>query len=376
MTYEDLPSALKKVLENHDPPLTSTEKLQKYHQQNEDWTRIQGVGPRYAELLDSVVANDTRKDIFVSHKHEDAPIAQAFVEELKHWGIAPGRIFLSSSATNGPVIGENLDAELKKALQECRVLFFLYTSGHADWSWCVYEIGLANHPERNTRVVCLKLTSQPLLPMINQDIVVEFSQTDFERFGYQFHKQPGFLSDTDAFAPQMADDAATNRGRALHQHMKELIGEAKQKSRWGSFRIRLSAETASKLEALPNREQLSSLDRPLDKRAQILSADRWAIEHFGFADFTDGLTIADLLERWKTELDEGQELSQEWVRELCEEMWAIVTDRPPELKWAPLKSARPQSNNLWVYPVICQYWRNQDGTRDFDAYVFYVPPPR
>ncbi|MEE8524970.1 MAG: toll/interleukin-1 receptor domain-containing protein, partial [Thermoanaerobaculia bacterium] len=99
-----------------------------------------------------------KRDIFISHRHDDKPIADVLKKHLLGWAISEDRIFLSSSVDNAPQIGGALQDELQKALYEARVLFFLFTSSGADWSWCIYEIGLATDPETHTRIVVLKCT--------------------------------------------------------------------------------------------------------------------------------------------------------------------------------------------------------------------------
>ena len=84
-----------------------------------------------------------KRDIFISHKTDDASIAGVVKDHLLAWGINLNRIFLSSDVESALRVGEDLDHELLRALREAKLMLFIYTTREADWNWCTFEIGAA-----------------------------------------------------------------------------------------------------------------------------------------------------------------------------------------------------------------------------------------
>jgi hypothetical protein len=92
----------------------------------------------------------TRPLLFISHRHADQPIADVlrkFVTDRSGGRIA---VFQSSSAqADNPRVGRELQQELKEHLWEAGVVVLVYTSPEEDWSYCMWECGVATHPARS-----------------------------------------------------------------------------------------------------------------------------------------------------------------------------------------------------------------------------------
>src|SRR5262245_54449735 len=91
---------------------------------------------------------EDRPLLFISHKHADAAIAQvvaSFIEDRSNGTVS---VYLSSSPDfAGPKFGKNLNAQLRETLWQTRALILVYTSQDADWSYCMWECGVATHPQ-------------------------------------------------------------------------------------------------------------------------------------------------------------------------------------------------------------------------------------
>src|SRR5437764_4371065 len=99
--------------------------------------------------------------LFISHKHSDKAIAEVLGNFIRSEAVRPIRIFLSSSpGFEGVRFGKGISGELKTALAEADVFLLIYTSADEDWSWCMWEWGVANHPaSANTTMVVLQCGS-------------------------------------------------------------------------------------------------------------------------------------------------------------------------------------------------------------------------
>ncbi len=320
-------------------------------------------------------AKKMTRDIFISHRHDDAEIAKVIKKNLEQWAVPSERIFLSSESTSSTMIGEPLDEGVKKALHEARILFFLYTSEKSDWIWCVYEIGLATDPTVATRIVVLKCTDDDLPSIVKGQVVVQMTEVDIKKLVWQFHKEEGFFPGQPAYAETVADSVVEERGVQLFKELKEVIPTESDRTiiRWGGFTLRIGPEITKFLRKV---ESLKGLSRETINKvkceSEVVSVAGWGIQHFGFQDFTPGYKLKELADRWSKEVDMESD-KDAWIKELCEEMWKCITNRSPSLKWQPLRSLR--NENLWICPVVCQARQLSNGSMEFDVYTFQVPAP-
>lgn len=99
------------------------------------------------------VPQDTFK-VFVSHKSDDAELANVVATELQN--LAPGRIecWVSSEDLTA---GTDWEREIKRQLAQTHLLVLLFTTPHHTWDWCLYEVGLFVRfdAEDVTSVACL-----------------------------------------------------------------------------------------------------------------------------------------------------------------------------------------------------------------------------
>ena len=84
------------------------------------------------------VPQDTFK-VFVSHKSDDAELAEVFAAELRN--LAPDRLECWVSGQD-LVAGADWEREIKKQLAQSHLLVLLFTTPHHTWDWCLYEVGL------------------------------------------------------------------------------------------------------------------------------------------------------------------------------------------------------------------------------------------
>src|SRR6516225_10466614 len=93
--------------------------------------------------------------LFISHKHSDRQIAEVLAQFIEERSTARIKVHLSSSPDfQGPKFGKALNAQLRDALWKTELLILLYTSSDQDWSYCMWECGMAAHPESpNTTII-------------------------------------------------------------------------------------------------------------------------------------------------------------------------------------------------------------------------------
>src|SRR5437773_1336560 len=83
--------------------------------------------------------------IFISHKTTDSKIATVIAKFIRDRTQGAVDIFLSSNWTfDGPRFGPGLNKELMTKLWKSDMVIFVYTSADQDWSYCLWECGVAS----------------------------------------------------------------------------------------------------------------------------------------------------------------------------------------------------------------------------------------
>src|SRR4051794_27688942 len=100
--------------------------------------------------------------LFISHKHSDRQIAEALGRFIEERSAARIKVHLSSSPDfQGPRFGKALNAQLRAALWQTEFLILVYTSSDQDWSYCMWECGMAAHPQSpNTTLIVFQCGSE------------------------------------------------------------------------------------------------------------------------------------------------------------------------------------------------------------------------
>lgn len=150
--------------------------------------------------------------VFVSHKSDDAELAEVVAEELRN--LAPDRIecWVSGEALTA---GMDWEREIKKQLAQSHLLVLLFTTPQHTWDWCLYEVGLYVRfdVEDVTSVACLFDPSGSPPAPLNQ---VQCVRASSDRIAKQLLRplctQTWDMSDTwqrGALLPTVSDDVVT-----------------------------------------------------------------------------------------------------------------------------------------------------------------------
>jgi hypothetical protein len=172
-----------------------------------------------------------------SPAHTDQPIADVlrkFVTDRSGGRIA---VFQSSSAqAENPRVGRELQKELKEHLWAAGVVVLVYTSPEEDWSYCMWECGVATHPARpETKIVVLQCGPQP--PSVYSDAVRvnALDPTSVLKFTNEFLTSPDFFPNRrEAVAPGFSpngDEVQQTGGQAAFLVKPLLTSEERSADR-------------------------------------------------------------------------------------------------------------------------------------------------
>lgn len=293
--------------------------------------------------------------IFISHRHRDRRIADIFRKAFTEWGDGEINIFQSSYAGTAPGVGDKLGDAIRQAAAAASVLLLIYTVTDDDWTWCMYECGLAQDPKTlDTRILAYHTTVNPPAPLQHL-VTLPMSIESLEILVDQFHKKPNFFHEREeAIAPTTTDEQIRQRSRALHE---SLLGEiqdvqAKTTIRYDQIVLSIPLVDVDQVRAVYEEE---SFAETVNRFADVI-ADKCLIEsicgepqiHFNFEGIPDNLKLAAVIKRWKRE-SAYSDLA--WDLELYTEIIRAILGIKEGTISLPFNSINPDSN-VWFLPVL------------------------
>lgn len=307
--------------------------------------------------------------LFISHRHADRDIADAirqFIIERSGGRIA---VFQSSSAEadDHPRVGRELRQELKQHLWEATVVVLLYTSPQEDWSYCMWECGVATLETPETRIIVLQCGSQP--PQVYSDAVRVNARdsTSVQNFVSEFLTSEGFFPGYgEAIAPGFSPtgNEVEQAAQRLHQSLHELIVEDGDGEDWATvpfMRLQLTFAEVDRIGALDQEAGA----REVLEAARVASIDNEALRLFGLGRLERLEPLTTLVEAWR---QRRADASFGWIDELAIQVKEGSGWVYPQFRWQ-LMSSVDRANRAKYAPVLSRV-RSVPRLRlhEFDVY--------
>jgi hypothetical protein len=283
----------------------------------------------------------TRPLLFISHRHADQPIADAlrkFITDRSGGRIA---VFQSSSAQGeNPRVGRELQKELKESLWKAGVVVLVYTSPDEDWSYCMWECGVATHPASpETKIIVLQCG--PHVPAVYTEAVRVNAQdlTAIQKFTSEFLTSPSFFSgQKEALAPGFSSNGEEVQLAAaqLHASLRDLIAaDAEDGEDWPTvpfLRLQLTFDEVDGIRAVDQAEGTRAV---LDA-ARVSEIDAEAKRLFGLGRVEQLAPFSQLVAAWQQARPDA---SLRWVDELAEQVRVGSHWKFPRFLWELMLSA-------------------------------------
>jgi len=272
---------------------------------------------------------------FISHKHDDREVAGKVANFVRD--VTGGRVdvFLSSSNHfEGPRVGKTLNQELKNALEKAGVVILVYTTAEKDWSWCMWECGLADDPRSpETKVVVFQcLEAQPVIFQGNVRVLawdVGSMVSLANRFlDPEFY--PGAGRPLTSFTARELDGKANALHGELDEPIKRLSAETW--SAWPFLRIELERSAFSKIMANGADERPAAVRKLLLDSGKIVASSSGSPQLFGKADVEPNTTVGDLVGAWQ-ESQPGR--TTEWLDVIVRQILDGAKRNIPQVKKWP-----------------------------------------
>jgi len=300
----------------------------------------QGQERRIAKARSTAV---TRPLLFISHRHADQAIADVLRKFVTDRSGGRIEVFQSSSAdADGPRVGRELHRQLKEHLWAAGMVVLVYTSPDEDWSYCMWECGVATHPQGpETKVVVLQCC--PRAPSVYGEAVRVNAQdpVDIQKFTNEFLTSPDFFPNYgQAVAPGFLrnGDEVRQAAKDLHDALTEILpSDAEEGEDWATvpfLRLQLTYAEVDAIRKLGNAEG----SRSVQEAARVTDINDAAKHIFGLGRIEQLAPFSRLVEAWQ----QGRpDEPTKWVEELCEQIRVGGHWRLPRFGWQLMRSVDP-----------------------------------
>lgn len=321
-----------------------------------------------------------RPVLFISHRHADYQLAdmlRGFIEQRA----AEVEIFQSSYEGGGPSIGKLLSEDLGQRLSAAEVVLLLYTTPDENWSYCMWEVGVAFNPEReDTRVIVLQAGAEIPAPLGDRTAVRLASDRDVKQFVAQLFTDPKlFPKYGKALWPTRAPDSEVVKrvGSELWGELRNLGIREDSESVWKicstvvfsisvSFEEEIKGRHAGLGGATGEAEKqsvLAELRQSLADHLRIETASRGAGEIFGL-HLRPESSLQNMIDAWRND----RNAETVWADAVLDQLMRVVVGQWPRSRYCGLRHA---SDDRAYVPILLQVRRRPSA--GLVEYHFVLP---
>lgn len=307
-----------------------------------------------------------RPVLFISHRHADYQLAdmlRGFIEQRA----SEVEIFQSSYEGGGPSIGKLLSEDLGQRLSAAEVVLLLYTTPDENWSYCMWEVGVAFNPEReDTRVIVLQAGADIPAPLGDRTAVRLASDRDVKQFVAQLFTDPKlFPKYGKALWPSRAPDSEVVKrvGSELWGELRNLGIREDSETVWKIctavvFSISLSVEEEMKKtharlgREVPESEKqplLEELRQSLADNLRIETASRGAGEMFGL-HLRPETTLQNMIDAWQND----RNVEAVWAAAVLDQLMRVVVGQWPRSQYCGLRHASDERAYVPILQQVCR----------------------
>jgi len=317
--------------------------------------------------------------IFISHKTTDSKIATVIANFIRDRTQNAVDVFLSSNwKFEGPRFGPGLNKELMTKLWKSNVLIFVYTSADQDWSYCLWECGVASDSgSPDTRMIVFQCGNDVPTPFVSDLRVDVRNPEHIRRFTKQLLKDP-LPSRTEALAPDIATETLETAALELFGNLEKVLPDIHDPvvewPAWPFLRVELPQTEVKKLEKLEiaNRTERMKLSQEIvTQHAIVVKSDARVAQLFGLANLKDKLEFRELLQLWK---EKFPTVDPTWFDSCCEQIRVGARMGFPVIHRTPMKAVGVDSEYT---PVLSRVRRIPfGGSVHFDLYFYNLSDPQ
>jgi hypothetical protein len=293
--------------------------------------------------------------LFISHKHSDSKIADVIRSFVTMSSGGRVEVFQSSSPwADAPKVGRNLNKQLRETLWRASIVILVYTSESQDWTYCMWECGVASHPQSpDTKIILFQCTGNSPALFAEQVNVNVRNLVDIQKFTDEFLTDPDFfppLGDSlTAFQPHGQEVASA--AADFCQKLQPVLPPEKEDPsvEWPAFpflQFELGLPAIELiLKAAPGDRTKVAFD-VIQKECVISTSDKYGEQLFGMPSFPSGMSLKELADSWREKYPNSQ---SKWVEALCGQITEGAMWRFPKPAWDLMQGF---NDDCWYAPVL------------------------
>ena len=317
--------------------------------------------------------------LFISHKHSDRRIGDELSQFIVEKTAGSVEVFLSSNpAFKGPMIGQDLTDELKTALLKSSVLVLLYTTADQDWSYCMWECGVATDPMKMaTRILVLQCGADS--PAVFQDKVRLNARRlkDLQRFVDALLRHDDFFHDHEgpiagSLETSVIEKYAQELSEALRPHIPPLETEPiEDTANWPHLGLELPMSDVKLIEDTEEGQRLQKTKEALVEHGTIISSNPMMPGLLGLANLPNKPSLEYLISRSSGDQDTDK---PPWFLSCCEQVARGISRDLPVIPWATLVA--PAGRGAYIPALVRVRRLPAQNTMEFDFYFLNLSDPR
>jgi hypothetical protein len=297
-----------------------------------------------SDTPEQVVGEDESNDrplLFLSHKHADRKVAEAVKDLIVDSTANAVRVFMSSDpGSEGPGIGRSLSSELKRALHEATAVVLVYTVAEHDWTYCMWECGLAIDPGDDVNHVYVLQCGDDVPQNFADTVRVKVSeQDDVEKFTRALLTQkeffPGYGPIT-SHAPE--SERVSKWAKRFYDDMAEVLphnGRSRKWPIWPTMSLEMDKQVIDDIKEADREKELTVAREWLETRSEVVAATSGAAYMFNRVELPDHTPFDTLIEDWRTEYPAAE---VDWLDTLAAQLvLGARRRRSGPIEWNPIR---------------------------------------
>lgn len=318
--------------------------------------------PELAERLDDVPR------IFISHRHADREIADILRSFFLEATAGRVKVFQSSFVGSAPEIGKILTEELGQELYHAELVFLICTVADENWSYCMWECGVAFNPRKDdTRIVVLQCGQDVPAPLNDRVRVALNDETSIKVFVKQFLTDENFFPRLRRPITDFEQESqnVTAWAERLHTQLQAVVTYEPDDAwhAWPYLLLELPLSAVEEIQLAYDDSQEEAVHALLRQHCVVAANAENVPQLFGKARLSYGHSLHDLISTWQRKQREADSI---WVKSLLDQLTAATCGDFPSPDWAALRHA--QNQNLHA-PMLLKVFRSPSKRcMQFDVY--------
>jgi hypothetical protein len=306
--------------------------------------------------------------IFISHRHDEKNIADIINKHLQMWGIPKNEIFQSSDSRSGTRIGGKLTDVLKNALSKTNLLIFVYTHRVYDWSYCMWECGVALNPEtEDTNIVVFECAGETP-KVFHSSVRVVVDQQGIEKFTNQFHKNDNFFPGKPPYNAEIENDILIELAERLYEDLLEEIPGLRYTESPLVHQLKLSLDSAH-VDKVLKMKSPKAANQYIYEHLIIEEASPYLSQHFGCRTINKDINWSMVVQTWKDDIKiKNAKAPITWTRELNREIWRAINNKPAKPEGNVIISAARSTRKYCA--LVCLMREYPGRKMEFNVYFY------